>query len=357
MSFPLEPRWYGPEAGNVTESYWLDTPAMDRHLDIGVQQRRREPPKAYAIPDGYDLIQRTEPDPYAQKDARDYPSISFGTLLLQDYGTLVTPDLPIGERDDTPVASSSWPGQEAPTEHYRRSMTYAKSLSKLTPPEAAKLGIDLDLLLTQREVIFCQEFLGLMAILGHQGSEHLRLGHVPPATDSKAAVDWLTGKLTPARWQQAKWNDRDWSEATGQKPMPSDYQGLIGHVAAGRTQGGSLSTVQAYPLHKLNPDTWLYVCEDGKVRVKIDSQTLLPPSSASRSYAPTCNLSVDFDPPIGDPMPSHVTHELLRKADGVRIPHKLKSYSARVLAYPAKQRLVDIAGRALATHLTSAATA
>lgn len=317
-----------------------------------IQPRGRRMPTVDAIPSGYTLETTQDEDPYAKLYAREYWAISFGTLLSQDYGQMITGDIPLGARDDSPEPLACLPGEDAWEKHYKRVVDYSQLLAHLPPAEAAELGADTDLLLTRRDSQFCTEFLGAMAVLGHKGAERLRLGNVQRSANVEAAAAWLTSKLTPAHWARAKWSTLHWSEIKGTKELPADYRRFIGHVAAGDTRKPDVSSVHAYPLHKLNPDTWLYLCEDGKVRVKIDSHTLLPPSAAGGTYAPTAKLAVDFEPPSGEPA-YHATQELVRINDGVRLRYKFKSYGYRVLAHTAKQRLVDVAGKALVAQAQS----
>jgi hypothetical protein len=350
MSFPdqTQTTWNFP-------SDYVDDDNAVGDIDViapALQPRGRRMPTVDTIPPGYTLETVQGEDPYVKLYAREYWAISFGTLLSQDYGNVITGDIPLGAQDNSPEPLASLPGEDAWEEHYKRIVDYSQQLAHLPPAEAAELGADTDLLLTRRDSQFCTEFLGAMAVLGHKGAERLRLGTMQRSTNVEAAAAWLTSKLTPARWAHAKWSILHWSESKGTKELPADYKRFIGHVAAGDTHKQDVSSIRAYQLQKLNPDTWLYLCEDGKVRVKIDSGTLLPPSAAGGPYAPTVKLAVDHEPPKDEPA-YHATQELVRINDGVRLRYKFRSYGYRVLAYPAKQRLVDVAGKALVARAQS----
>jgi len=307
-----------------------------------------------AVPRGAILEANNNSDPYERREARDYRRISFGTLLLEEYGDFADKSLPLGNRDDSPAH----PGVTSPAdgrwdEHHQESKQYAKLLVSLDPSEAAKLGVDPDLLLTERETQFCRSFLGFMAVLGHEGSEELTLGNVAPAADQEDAVHSLTEKLSPAYWSPVA--SRHWADTGESKPLTDSYKYLIRQMAAGKTHGPDLSTVQAYPLHQLNPATWLYLCDDGLIRVKLNATTLVPPAAADNIHAPTCNLAVDFSKPQ-KPFVQHVTHEYVLPS-GLRRTFRAKTYGSGVLAYPAKQRLVDIAGKALVNRSQNAQAA
>jgi hypothetical protein len=350
-------------------SDWNSTAPYDRYGDmqdlddgmgaspaVGVgpspSMLRRPAARQPSLPHGYDIRPVTFDDRYDTLDNRDYTRISFGTLISEDYGRLISPDLPLGNRDDSadPYVNKIPPEDDLQDAH-DRGLKYSQQLTLLRPTEAATLGLEPDLVMTERQREFCEEFLGFMAVLGHEGAEELQLGNVPRGPIAGAS-EWLARKLSPSCWKMLGWNDRSCEEA-GERPLSAAYQGFLGRVAAGETVDNDPELVKAYPLQKLNHATWLYLCEDGLIRAKVEASTLLPPPTPGFTTGPTARLHCDYDAPRAD-YAQRVTHEIVNKTSGEVRAFKFLTFPARVLAYPPKQRLVDIAGRAI-TRLSATA--
>lgn len=307
---------------------------------------RRPPMRQPQVPHGYDVRQVSSDDPYDVLDNRDYRKISFGTLISEDYGRLLRRDLPLGSRDDSkdPYIDGILTADDREDAH-QRGIDYSSKLVTLSPTEAAALGLEPDLIMTKKQREFCEDFLGFMAVLGHEGAEEFELGNVERGSIPGVASEWLSRKLAPSCWKVVSWNDRC-CEESGQRPLSAAYRSFIGRVAAGETVDADPEMMKAYPLQKLNSDTLLYLCEDGLVRAKVDSKTLLPPPPPGFTTGPLARLDCDYDPPRAD-YARRITHELVNKTTGEARAYKFLTFPARVLAYPPKQRLVDIAGRAI----------
>jgi hypothetical protein len=362
-------RWpdSGMDMGHIDDSdtridpndYGRDLQTM-RLIDQDVMQRGTVSAAPHArqqsapLPPGYEVQQVPISRRFAILDARDYTRISFGTLLTQDYGRLVKPSLPLGERDDsTDRQLRKLPSSDDCDSDCERGIQYASRLLRLPAPEAVKQGIEPDLIMTKRERRFCEEFLGFMAVLDHDGAEEFSLGTASRPGNPRLAAEWLLNKLRTVQWKTLNWNDRA-REAVGDRPVSSGYRSFLGRVAAGETIDGEPEKIKAYPLQKLNPDTWLYLCEDGNVRARVDSKTLLPPPPPGFSNGPVASLSQEYDIER-EVFARTVTHQLEHKDRGESRPFKWITHPARVLSYPPKQRLADIAGRAL-TRLSADAS-
>lgn len=307
---------------------------------------RRGAPRQASIPYGYEERSVSFDDRYDILDNRDYTRISFGTLIIEDYGPHLNRTLPLGNRDDSAdtYINHVLPEEDRQDAH-DRGLEYSQRLALLPPTEAATLGLEPDLIMTERQREFCEEFLGFMAVLGHEGAEEFQLGNVQRGLIQGVASEWFARKLSPSYWKKLGWNDRCCEDA-GERPMHATYRGFLGRVAAGETIDSDPEVLKAYPLQKLNGATWLYLCEDGLVRAKIDSGTLLPPPPPSFTTGPMARLECDYDPPRAE-YAQRVTSELVNKTSGETRVFKFLTFPGRVLAYPPKQRLVDIAGRAI----------
>lgn len=308
----------------------------------GVDSRRQRQGQTPSVPRGYDLRELPPNDRYAILYNRDYRRISFGSLITVDYGQLLTPDMPLGDRDDTPdFLLTGLPTTEETRINSERAGDYLCDLTFKPLPEAAKEGVDLDLIMTPREQTFCNDFLGFMAMLNHSGAEDLQLGSTFPGRTAQA----LGQLLRPARWTKVSWNNRA-CEATGEKPLSSAYCSFLGRIATDEIIADPPERMKAYPLQKLNADTWLYLCEDGKARAKVDPDVLLPPPTPGFANGPTASLSREYGEMRGLTA-VQVTKELVDKTNGETKPYQTHVFPGSVLSYPPKQRLVDIAGQAL----------
>jgi hypothetical protein len=250
--------------------------------------------------------------------------------------------MPLGDRDDTPdFALTGYPTSDEAQTACDRTADYLYDITGKPLSEAVKEGVDLDLIMTKREQTFCNDFLGFMAVLNHDGAENLQLGGTFPGRTARA----LGELLRPVRWTKVSWNNRA-CEATGEKPLSSAYCGFLGRIATDGTIDDPPERIKAYPLQKLNQDSWLYLCEDGKARVKLDPGVLLPPPTPGFANGPTASLSSEYGEMRGLTV-VQVTKELVDKTNGETKPFQTHVFPGSVLSYPPKQRLVDIAGRAL----------
>ncbi|HEU4914135.1 MAG TPA: hypothetical protein VFT16_01890 [Candidatus Saccharimonadales bacterium] len=314
-----------------------------------LQQQRAQP--GPFIPHGYELRSASPSDRYDILYSRDYTRISFGTLVTEDYRQVIPITLPLGSRDDTPdPLLTGLPTHDEARMNSERAGDYVCGLALKPLPEAIKKGVDLDLIMTKREQTFCNDFLGFMAVLNHNGAESLQVG----GTFSGRIAQTLGQLLRPARWTKVSWNKRA-CEATGEKPLSSAYSSFLGRIATDVMINDPPKRIKAYPLQKLNADTWLYLCEDGKARVKVGSDMLLPPPPPGFANGPTASLSHEYGEMRGLTA-VRVSTELVNKTNGETRPFQTHVFPGSVLSYPPKQRLVDIAGRAL-TQLSTQATA
>lgn len=231
------------------------------------------------------------------------PYASFGATLMHDYPDLVPEELPIGEirealADYTPLDNSD--------DHYGLTSTDPdvrfkmwceyrdtfRTIDKQTlyagmPPELLTNSII--------DLTCCREFLVCMRSLQYAQSEEL---HAATTTDlhrqlgttsAEETEQVLVQTLTAAKWGRKPLKPNDFYLRGITVPtiegyedsVKGSYRQFIRRLVKGELDDGVQDrAIRAYPLERMNPDTWLYLCEDGLLRAKVgDNIAIAPPDS------------------------------------------------------------------------------
>lgn len=277
---------------------------------------------------------------------------SFGNHLKADYGKFIPHGLLLGDLVD---GRPAFEDERSSGDVIHIWHAYADAFNQPTAATAGE-GMPLELLVRDCDEKFCREFLACMESLGFDGAERL----LPATTrrlkqqlnrDSYALFESLRDILTPDLWEREPMFKYQPTKATvpvsdGKDVLGGMYVRFLRQLARGALAPGDTGgSMAAYPLERMNDDTWLYLCEDGLVRAKIGRNiAIAPPYSRAltrRGYDLGIPNAVIADQDIGD----FRIFKPKRIDQGDPLPPAPDKYASSP-----RQRLVELAAGVLASR-------
>ncbi len=280
---------------------------------------------------------------------------AFGNHLRADYRDFVPPrGLLLGDMIDEHPNFDEERGAGEVLQTWRAYNDTFNSPTKAT----VRAGMPLELLVRDCDEKFCREFLTCMASLGFEAAERLipataeRLEQQLGVNSSEIAKT-LEALVTPEVWEQEPMFKYRPSKSTlPRSDGPDALSGSYGKFLRKLADDSLPPTynnraIRGYPLERMNNTTWLYLCEDGLLRVKIGSNLVVaPPPSRSltrRGY----NLAIP-----NATIPKEYLEEAtvrIGKPKRIALGEPLPTQPDELASSP-RQRLIEISAHVLASR-------